>query len=486
MSVVLVSVPHGASAGNMLRTGLVQRLLDAAQDVEVVLLSPLVDDVAFVQEFRHPRVHFEPLPPHRPAGLEARLMALIQASYVDSGITEAVQIRRQEAVAKKTMRFIRAKRLLASALLPSIVRKESRYDVIDRLVSHAGAEQLFIRYQPVLLVVSSPGLIFAEVPLLRTAVRRGVSSMAVDASWDNFTNKVLPARRVTRILVWNELMKQQAVQLHGYRPEQVVVTGPPHWDLYFRARGSTREMFFRRIGADPSRKLVTLTTSPFELYPHFDHVLRVLIDAMTRGRYPYPCQILVRVHPRDRLDRYKEFLDTPHVIVEKPFRPTVRAGDGLSVDITADSQQHLADTLRYSDVVVQVASTIAIEAAIFDTPVVNVSFDGETPAEWIRSARRYLRFTHFVNVTRHGAVKLADSPAQMIDAVAEYLRDPSIDAEGRRRVVLEQCQFLDGRSSERVARCVLEAVATARGVPAAEEATAVASRAHQRVAEGPL
>src|SRR5262245_10619328 len=213
---VLVSVPHGASAGNMLRTGLVQRLLDAAPDVEVVLASPLVDDVAFVQEFRHPRVHFEPLPPHRPAGLEARLMALIQASYVDAGVTEAVKIRRQEAIAKKTMRFIRAKRLLASVFLPSIVRQESRYDLIDRLVSHPGAEELFARYKPALLVVSSPGLIFAELPLLRTAARQGVPSMSVDASWDNFTNKVLPARRVSRLIVWNELMKQQAVQFHGY------------------------------------------------------------------------------------------------------------------------------------------------------------------------------------------------------------------------------------------------------------------------------
>ena len=77
MSVVLVSVPHGFSAGNMLRTGLVQRILDSAPSIRVVLASPLADDAAFVREFAHPRVQFEPLPPHRPAGLEARLLALI-------------------------------------------------------------------------------------------------------------------------------------------------------------------------------------------------------------------------------------------------------------------------------------------------------------------------------------------------------------------------------------------------------------------------
>ena len=45
-----------------------------------------------------------------------------------------------------------------------------------------------------MLVVSNPGLILSEVPLLRTAVRRGVRTVAVDASWDNFTNKLLPVR----------------------------------------------------------------------------------------------------------------------------------------------------------------------------------------------------------------------------------------------------------------------------------------------------
>jgi len=155
--VVLVSVPHGGNAGNVLRTGLVTRLLDSDPSVQVVLVSPLVQDDAFVREFAHPRVRFEDLPPHRATGLEARLMALVQASYVDSGVTEAVRIRRQEAIANKTLRWIRAKRLLASVLAPSIVRKESRYALLDRLISHPQAERLFDRYQPALLVASSPG-----------------------------------------------------------------------------------------------------------------------------------------------------------------------------------------------------------------------------------------------------------------------------------------------------------------------------------------
>jgi hypothetical protein len=462
--VVLVSIPHGGAAGNVLRGGLLGRLLAAPEQPDVVVLSPLVKDAAFTREFERPRVRFEDLPPHRPAGLEGRLMALVQAGYLESGVTESVRIRREEALAKKTIRWMRAKKLLASALVPSMVQPRRRYQFVDRMVAHPWADAMFDRYRPALLVTSSPGLIFSEVPLLRTAVRRRVRSMAIDPSWDNFTNKLLPVRRVSRLVVWNELMKQQAIDLHGYQPDEIRIAGTPQWDAYFRD-GTTmpREPFFRDLGADPSRRLITLTTTPRELYPHHDHVLRVLVRAMASGAWTHPAQILVRLHPRDDLAAYSAFAGIPNVIIEKPFRSTVTTGDGLAVDFTADSQRHLANTLRHSDVIVNVASTIAIEAAIFDTPVVNVSFDGEQPSEFAGSARRYYRFTHYVNVTRHDAVRVAQDPAQLVALVGRYLDDPSIDREGRRRVMLEQCQFVDGRAADRVARFVVEELAEVCG-----------------------
>jgi hypothetical protein len=244
----------------------------------------------------------------------------------------------------------------------------------------------------------------------------------------------------------------------------VLVAGAPQWDVYFRSTGASREAFFSRIGADPSRKLITLSTTPRELYPHHDHVVRVLIRAMTGGAWPWPAQVLVRLHPRDDMSAYAEFQGVPHLIIEKPFRATrTTSGDGLSIDVTAENQQHLADTMRHSDVVLNVASTLAVEAAIVDTPVVNISFDGEQPSEWVRSARRYYRFTHYVDITRQGAVRVAENPAELVEYIGRYLDDPSLDRAGRRRVTLEQCRFLDGRSAERVAAFVADELAAVSG-----------------------
>jgi CDP-glycerol:poly(glycerophosphate) glycerophosphotransferase len=461
---VLVSVPHGAAAGNMLRTGSLARLLEHDPDLRLVILSPMANDPAFLREVAHQRVTVEDLPAHRPAGLEARLLTLMQASYLDSAITESVRIRRIEARANGTIRWIRAKHLIARLIAPSMTAPPTRYAVSDRMVAHPGAEALFEKHQPVMLVTSNPGLILAEVPLLRTAVRRRVWSVAIDPSWDNFTNKLLPIRQVNRLIVWNDLMKAQAVEFHGYEASAIRVVGTPQWDRYFRDGVTiSREAYCQRIGADPNRALITLTTTPRPLYPHHDHVLRVLVHAIRSGRFPRAAQILVRLHPRDERTHYAEFESVPEVMLEKPFRETVRAGDGLAVDVTADSQQHLADTLRHSDVIVNVASTIAIEAAIFDTPIVNIAFDGEQDSPFAQSARRYYRFTHYVNITRHGAARVASTPDELVAAIGRYLADRSLDAEARRRVALEQCQFLDGRAAERVSEALLADLAEVTG-----------------------
>ena len=227
-------------------------------------------------------------------------------------------------------------------------------------------------------------------------------------------------------------MRDQAIELHGYQPGEIRVAGVPQFDGYFRSLlggqpGLGRDAFFRAIGADPSRRLVTVTTTPRELYPHHDHVLRVLMAAIAGGRFPHPTQVLVRLHPRDDIDAYREFAATPHLLIEKPFRQTVTTGDGLAVDIMPEHQRHLADTMRHSDVVVNVASTIAIEASIFDTPVVNVAFDGEAPSEFARSARRYYRFTHYTNITRHQPSAWRNSPSSWSNGSAGICRiRPSI------------------------------------------------------------
>src|SRR4051794_23414903 len=89
---LLWSIPHGATAGNLLRTGVMASVLAAVPDVRIVLLSPLSADPAFVREFDHPRVGFDVLPSHVPAGLEGRLLGVVQSCFFSICQTDTLRI----------------------------------------------------------------------------------------------------------------------------------------------------------------------------------------------------------------------------------------------------------------------------------------------------------------------------------------------------------------------------------------------------------
>jgi hypothetical protein len=457
---LLWSIPHGATAGNILRTGVLASVLDRVPDVRIVLLSPLAADPAFVREFEHPRIGFEVLPPHVPSGVEGRLLGVIQSCFFEACRTDTLRIRASREF-PNARRWRSAKRALGRVVAPC-GRGGDWYARTDRLVRHPAVESIFEHHRPMLVATASPGLIFAEIPVLRTAKRAGVRTMAVDLSWDNLTNKFIPPRRVDRLLVWNASMRDEAQDLHGFAAGSIGVTGVPQFDVYFKEQRSAREDFCRCLGLDPDRKLITLATIPASKFPYHASVIDCLVSALGSGALRRPASLLVRVHPRDDIRPYERFRSA-HVVVEKAFRPTAtRSADGMDVDFMPENVRHLADTLYHSDVVLNVASTIAIEASIFDTPVVNIGFgDGPEPdsslVEW------HYGSTHYQKVVRSGAVRIARSGGEMVDLVNGYLDNPSLDADGRRRIVAEQCAFTDGRSAERVAGEIVSQLTWASG-----------------------
>ena len=52
----------------------------------------------------------------------------------------------------------------------------------------------------------------------------------------------------------------------------------------------------------------------------------------------------------------------------------------------------------------------------------------------------------------------------MVAQVNAYLADRTLDAAGRRKVVLDQCQFTDGGAAARIAACVAEELSETRQV----------------------
>lgn len=453
---VFLTIHDGHAASIILRSSTFE-ILKAQPRLRIVILSPLVRDKRFVEEFQDDNVFIEEMLDHQPNRAEALVLRLARESFVRETPVETLQMRVAAASVGRLWNPARRLGALGVKLL-RYLPPHFWYRVGDQFVRDSHTSRLFRRYAPDLVVTMKGGLRLSEVPVLKEARRRRVRTAAIGLSWDNLTTKVLPLRRLDRLIVWNEWMKREAVSVQGYREEQVAVSGIPHFDHYHDNRRRTpREAFFRQLGLDPRLPLIVLATcsNAVSRECRMEELVEILYNVARGGAFGGPVQLLVRLHPRDDLAAYRTFGSRPGLVVEKPFHTWTM--DGLEeVSITRKDFLHLGNTLYHSDVLVNVFSTVMIEACIFDKPVINVAFDGYASQPYLFSARRFPDYTHVQRIIRGGGVRVANTPTELVEHVRFCVAHPEADREGRERIVSENCHRVDGRAGERQARFLLE------------------------------
>ena len=117
------------------------------------------------------------------------------------------------------------------------------------------------------------------------------------------------------------------------------------------------------------------------------------------------------------------------------------------------------NTFRHADVVVNLSSTVTIDAAIFDKPVVNLDFDpqpGQADQQLIKDVNH--KWNHFKPIAESGGVWLVNDFDEMINAVKVYLKQPNLHREKRRWIAEYVCGHLDGKNSERMADAITDFV----------------------------
>jgi CDP-glycerol glycerophosphotransferase (TagB/SpsB family) len=273
-------------------------------------------------------------------------------------------------------------------------------------------------------------------------------------SWDALSTKGCLVMPIDSYLVWNQVMKNELITLHGVLDGQITITGIPQFDVYAEPTpDARREEFLLEQGLDPAKKTVLFATSPGGLTPEEPEILSRLVSTLIR-EHSGSVQLLVRVHQQDDVGRYASIKDQ-NVRFQVPGVRKKNLEDNRLMD-QADLRS-LRDTLLYSDVVVNTVSTITIDAVALNRPVINIAFD-LTEKDFQRSVRRYFSWVHIQLIVRSGASKLADSFDSLVGLITRYLENPDLEQEQRTRFAEAMCYRVDGKSADRISSFLLEAL----------------------------
>jgi hypothetical protein len=324
-------------------------------------------------------------------------------------------------------------------------------------------ERKFVKNDTIANILTSydPSLVFStdifdprDSIFVRESMRRGIKTMGMVRSWDNCFSKGLMRTFPEQLLVNNLNIKAEANEIHGMPFNKIEAVGLPQFDKFVTEKRMGREEFFDSIGADPAKELVLFAPGGSILSDTDWQIYEIMARAREEGKFKKPFTIYVRNHPAHPADfskariREGDIVATPgQVFKEMGMKET---------ELTRADSKFLADLLRHSSVVMWIATTLPLDAVVFDRPLISVDFDGWEDKRYTESVKRYHNEGQMVKLFKTGGVALAKDEDDLINKVNAYLENPKLDKEGRGKIVEEQLYKLDGQSSERVASAVLQ------------------------------
>lgn len=224
------------------------------------------------------------------------------------------------------------------------------------------AEEFLETQQPdVLLLASLTYSRSQQADYLQAAQRRGIRTAACVMGFDHLSSKALLNSVPDRVIVWNDIQRREATELHGISAERIIVTGAQCYDHWFQRRPSrSREEFCRAVGLAPERPFVLYVCSAMSPDPHESAFVLEWVSRIRASGDPSlrEAGILIRPHP----ERTRDWTD-----VDLSQLPNVVLHGRNPIDPAAKSDYY--DALYHSSAVVGLVTSAFLEAAVVGRPV---------------------------------------------------------------------------------------------------------------------
>ncbi len=286
-----------------------------------------------------------------------------------------------------------------------------------------------------------------DVSIMHAARKGKIPILGMLRSWDNPTQRIL---RVLpeKMIVGSNVLEEEVRLLYRYPPAQIVITGNPHYDRYLKGPTMSKDKFLKSLNLPLDKKLILYAPVSDALIYHNDideYVLSLLGDV--------DASVLVRFPPEKPVRLSGDFKQPQNMVYDRPgvsFNAR-RVGDR---EIRREDDSRLIDSLYHADVVVTGPTSITIDAALIDRPVIAVHFY-PTPREFFRSVYRY-EDNQIVKVRETGGIHVSVTKEDFLKTLASYLENPRRDAKGREKIRSMWFSHADGSAGRRVADAVLD------------------------------
>ena len=352
---------------------------------------------------------------------------------------------RDRPIVSRTIHFIIAFFARYRRILQILIRVES---VLYRNVEVTG---LPVDNIDVLCLIGCGGNEVLEAHLGWWGRAKGIPIINVVGNYDNLSTKGFRGLFIDHLLVWGQSMKSDAKALQGIRSNRIHMIGPLRYDHIQSSICLTKAEFFKKCHFDPNIPTIFFGGSRASF--HYFEMLSVFQLLSKQRTY----QLILRIMPN------KVLLNSPTMqafITHAKSLPNIYVsigdvhyphGDQFQEPLSVEEHE-LWHGLTYSDIVINLYSTLALEACIFDRPVINMWYF-EQPDALILKQPIHVPYNVEAHIRRLRSFNCAvevQTREDLVAAIHNQLENPQRQSDGRRRLVQHECGTLDGKAAQRL------------------------------------
>jgi hypothetical protein len=292
-----------------------------------------------------------------------------------------------------------------------------------------------VRINPV-FILSTTCVVEMEQPLIFYARENNIPIYTHILSFDNITSRgYVPIGKFDKYFVWNELMKTELIHYYSVKPERIFITGTPQFDFhnsnkFLRSRGDTLKQF----DLEQTDRYLLYCANHIHLTPGEPELLENLIQKLQGDAQLNDIKLIVRLHPLDNYDRWQFLFEKfkGRLRLSIPWSHPVKENPALGM-VTEEDMVKFVNLLRYAETVLNIASTVTIDAAIVNTPVICLGYHPSNSSE-SECYYNYHFSEHYKILMKFGASPIALNGEELISLIHK-------DIENRERLSVNRDQL---------------------------------------------
>ena len=238
-------------------------------------------------------------------------------------------------------------------------------------------------------------------------------------------------------------------------PKKVFITGTAQFDFHRRPEFLWSEAETHcRLGLPSRARYLLYAANHSQWTPTEPELIAALATRLQETADLKDVWLVVRLHPLDEPSRWRGLAKRAgQVTVCSPWF-SGRDADGWSL-VGPDDQRLLVSTLFYSLACLNMCSTTALDAALFDRPVIGIAFASAPVSAESEIYREAYRSQHYRSLVESGGLRLAEDWNELLALIRQAIKCPHADEGARRVMVKQECGLVDGRAAERIAEVIL-------------------------------